>query len=307
MIPCIHYWWTSIVSQVEVDGADSLEPISINPILFTIDQIFTAAALLIVIAFIVSRVSKPRQSLFLRSPTRPNELREDSVAMVIMVYLVTVLALSEMMKYLGQPSTSLLTILITGNGGHLAGIIACLFVASRKFDGGLRRFLLPRRIKSTRNWGLTVLMLSIVALGICPLITEATVCTILWFNPEYVFTPHPTIKAINETNQPMLILMALWSGAFIIAPIAEEIFFRGMIQTILGNFLGSRWRAILFTSLAFGLIHFSQPYAIAALIFLAILIGYSYEKTGSILPPILIHALFNLKSLIWDAMGQSSM
>lgn len=227
--------------------------------------------------------------------------------MVIMVYLVTVLALSEMMKYLGQPSTSLLTILITGNGGHLAGIIACLFVASRKFDGGLRRFLLPRRIKSTRNWGLTVLMLSTVALGICPLITEATVCTILWFNPEYVFTPHPTIKAINETNQPMLILMALWSGAFIIAPIAEEIFFRGMIQTILGNFLGSRWRAVLFTSLAFGLIHFSQPYAIAALIFLAILIGYSYEKTGSILPPILIHALFNLKSLIWDAMGQSSM
>ena len=101
--------------------------------------------------------------------------------------------------------------------------------------------------------------------------------------------------------------MALWSGAFVIAPIAEELFFRGMVQTILGNFLGSRWSAILFTSLAFGLIHFSQPYAIVALIFLAILIGYSYEKTGSMLPPILIHALFNLKSLIWDAMGQSSM
>lgn len=307
MIPCIHYCWTSIVSQFEVDGADYLEPISTNPILFTIDQIITAVALLIVIAFVVSRVSRPRQGIFSRCPIRPNELREDSIAMIIMVYLVTVLALSELMKYLGQPSTSLLTVCITGNGGHIAGIMACLFVASRNFEGGLRRFLLPRRIKSTKNWWLTVLILLTVAIGICPLITEATVYLILWINPEYVFTPHPTIEALHETDQPILILMALWSGAFIIAPIAEELFFRGMVQTILGNFLGSRWSAILLTSLAFGLIHFSQPYAIVALIFLAIIIGYSYEKTGSMLPPILIHALFNLKSLIWDAMGQSSM
>ena len=102
-------------------------------------------------------------------------------------------------------------------------------------------------------------------------------------------------------------VMALWVGAFVVAPVAEELFFRGMVQTMLGNVLPTRWLAILITSLAFGLIHISQPYAIAALTMLAVVIGYAYEKTGSMLPPIFIHAAFNLKTLIWDALGQTPM
>ena len=90
------------------------------------------------------------------------------------------------------------------------------------------------------------------------------------------------------------------------APIAEECFFRGLLQTFLVNVVPNRWVAIILTSIVFGAIHFPQPYAIGALIFLAILIGYAYERTGSVLVAIVIHALFNLKTLVWVALGSST-
>jgi len=36
---------------------------------------------------------------------------------------------------------------------------------------------------------------------------------------------------------------------------------------------------------------------------LALLLGYAYERTGSLLPPMVIHALFNAKTLIWEALA----
>jgi membrane protease YdiL (CAAX protease family) len=33
------------------------------------------------------------------------------------------------------------------------------------------------------------------------------------------------------------------------------------------------------------------------------MLGYAYERTGSLVSPILIHAAFNLKTLVWNALG----
>ena len=54
---------------------------------------------------------------------------------------------------------------------------------------------------------------------------------------------------------------------------------------------------------AFGAVHFAQPHAIPALVVLSLLIGYAYERTGSLVAPVVIHAAFNLKTLIWSALG----
>jgi membrane protease YdiL (CAAX protease family) len=78
-----------------------------------------------------------------------------------------------------------------------------------------------------------------------------------------------------------------------------------LLQTFLLRLVRRRWIAISLASLAFGAVHLQQPHAIAALAVLGLLIGYAYERTGSLLPPILIHALFNLNTLIGDALAAS--
>lgn len=309
MIPHGNHYWLSIVTRIGVDGADSSvdpglgEPAWTNSILMGIDQVVAACAILLFILFWVFRIAFSGRNMFARSPKRPNHLREDSIVLVIVIYLMSVMIVNGVMRWMGEESTSLWTMLASGNAGHMIGIVACLVVVSRQFDGGVKRFFLPRDPNRMQSWWILVGLLSIVAIGLCPLITEVTLRLILWINPQYEFTPHPTIEALQAGDQSSGILAVLWIGAFVLAPIAEEIFFRGFIQTFLLGVFRSRWRAIVITSVAFGLVHLSQPYAVAALIFLAIVIGYAYETTGSILPPIMIHAVFNLKTLIWDALG----
>jgi membrane protease YdiL (CAAX protease family) len=79
------------------------------------------------------------------------------------------------------------------------------------------------------------------------------------------------------------------------APFSEEIFFRGFI------FGGLRGRlsfpvAAVFSGMIFGLFHFTGPGSIAVvpqLAFLGFALAWLYEETGSIYPPMAVHALNN--------------
>ncbi|MBU3691750.1 MAG: CPBP family intramembrane metalloprotease [Solirubrobacterales bacterium] len=79
----------------------------------------------------------------------------------------------------------------------------------------------------------------------------------------------------------------------VLAPLAEEIAFRGLL------FGGLRRRlpmipAALIGGLFFGLLHFSTGWsAVPVLIFLGTLFAILYEKTGSLWPPIILHAINN--------------
>ena len=50
--------------------------------------------------------------------------------------------------------------------------------------------------------------------------------------------------------------MALWFSAVVVAPMAEEVFFRGLLQTFLVNVLRNRWTAIAVASTLFAAVHF---------------------------------------------------
>jgi membrane protease YdiL (CAAX protease family) len=96
------------------------------------------------------------------------------------------------------------------------------------------------------------------------------------------------------------------ASAVILAPLGEECLFRGIIQTafkkIVPPRLGSmyhRWLAIAATAGIFGLMHAGTPQYVPALIVLGVLLGYLYERTGSLWVVIAVHLLFNAKSLLW--------
>jgi len=90
-------------------------------------------------------------------------------------------------------------------------------------------------------------------------------------------------------------LLTLFVGA-VIAPLAEEIFFRGFLYGGLRARLGVRW-AIIVTSLFFAALHFSWEFLIPILV-LGIFLALLYEMTGSLYPGMILHVSNNLIALI---------
>ncbi|HPM78738.1 MAG TPA: myxosortase family intramembrane protease [bacterium] len=103
-------------------------------------------------------------------------------------------------------------------------------------------------------------------------------------------------------------LIVVFFRHLLVVALPEELFFRGYVQTLLGQrlhrtaprWLGERWPAIVATSLLFALAHLAvdgQP-ARLAVFFPALLFGWLRERTGSLLAPVLVHTLANLTVFI---------
>jgi len=281
-------------------------PTRLQQTLPVIDLAFSLMALALIMIIGMSWSARPNLATLANIPWRPNRIYEDAVALAVVVYLLAALLLSTVASGLTGGNESLIGSMFVGSGAQVIGIGACLMIAAKRFDGGMPRFCFGERTTPRRTTILMIAVVVLLALGLCPLIRDASVALINLIAPEYEFESHATLRALGEPGHPFGVVVALWAGAAIVAPIAEECFFRGLLQTFLANVVPNRWVAIVLTSIIFGAIHFPQPYAISALIFLAVLIGYAYERTGSVFVAIVIHALFNLKTLIWVTLGSST-
>ena len=76
----------------------------------------------------------------------------------------------------------------------------------------------------------------------------------------------------------------------IVAPITEELVFRGAVQTSLRRY--GHWFSIIVTALLFSLMHGNLYQAIPTF-FMALVMGYVADRSGTVLPTILIHMLNN--------------
>ncbi|MDD2510058.1 MAG: type II CAAX endopeptidase family protein [Syntrophomonas sp.] len=85
-------------------------------------------------------------------------------------------------------------------------------------------------------------------------------------------------------------IMLLVMGA-VLAPVSEELFYRGMIYPVVRGYLGPLWGAIV-AGLIFGLAHWDFWRTIPLAVGGAVLC-YFYEKTGSILVTMLAHGVWN--------------
>ena len=85
--------------------------------------------------------------------------------------------------------------------------------------------------------------------------------------------------------------------AVIMAPLLEEVIFRGIIQRGLIKGGMKPGYAILIASVAFGLVH-GNPWQFVGATLLGIVMGVVYHKTKTLLLPILLHAFNNLISTL---------
>ena len=95
----------------------------------------------------------------------------------------------------------------------------------------------------------------------------------------------------NPFNRPFFAI-----GAVLIAPILEEIIFRGIILRGLLTRYSPKY-AIVFSALIFGLIH-GKPLQIWGAFVTGLILGWIYYKTQSIGTTILLHSFLNLTVLL---------
>ena len=111
---------------------------------------------------------------------------------------------------------------------------------------------------------------------------------------------HEMLRAIRNTESIWAMSM-LCLSAVIVAPLLEEGIFRGLVQTCLLEVFGRgrRWAALITAALLFTLIHTQVPWQVLPGLFtLGIVLGWLYERSGSLLPCVLVHSGFNAVNVI---------
>ena len=86
--------------------------------------------------------------------------------------------------------------------------------------------------------------------------------------------------------------------AVVLAPFAEEVFFRGFLFAGIGNRYGYGWGAV-FSALIFAIAHLMQPGAFLPIFLLGLLMAWLYRKTGSIWACIITHSVYNSLALVF--------
>jgi membrane protease YdiL (CAAX protease family) len=174
---------------------------------------------------------------------------------------------------------------------RLIGIVLILWFARKGFDTGIKGFGINLKRPFEQIW-LGVLGF----LGASPLI-HGSMMLVQWTVAALELElPIPQHQVIGALAQPLL--APFWKSTLIVSvmivvPISEELFFRGMIQSVLLRLGARRAMAILLAGGVFGLAHFEQKQAVIPLALFGIVLGYLYERSRSLFVPILTHALFN--------------
>jgi len=105
-------------------------------------------------------------------------------------------------------------------------------------------------------------------------------------------------QLLRATLLPHGALQVLLTGGtlLVVAPVMEEIFFRGVMRHLWGERLrrGRLWGPALLFALAHG-----NPWSLPVLFLLGLTLGWLRERTGSLVPGILAHAAVNALGWCW--------
>jgi len=113
---------------------------------------------------------------------------------------------------------------------------------------------------------------------------------------------HETLQLVVQ-NKGEVWNWVLIAALVVLVPIAEELIYRVFLQSAILRIVRSRWTAVLLTSLLFAAAHWTAlpeggKHAIAPIFVLSLVLGASYERTGRLGVPIVIHASFNALNLM---------
>lgn len=250
------------------------------PALSPLIQGLLAVGICVLLVWAIRRGAYPAKLTLASAPGRPNRLAPQWVVLLYVAFFFGQLALAAgLSQGLGlEPIRAAVVAVLPAQLALIGGALAL----GRSFRHGVGRGM----GLSLRHWTFDAWRALVGLLAVFPVCVGLVLLTQLLLPPS----PHPMLEMIGRGRQPWLTLAAV--SAVVLAPLAEELFFRGLLQSLFRQVLRP-WGAILATSAIFAVVHIGQPQAIPALFALSVTLGYNYERTGRLIAPIAIHAGFN--------------
>jgi membrane protease YdiL (CAAX protease family) len=189
---------------------------------------------------------------------------------------------------------------------HLAAFLAVVTLDLAIFRGNLTGLgFSPRQAGAGIRGG------ALLAAVFVPLVFGAAVLVEwLYRAAGYQHPPEHDILHVLGRSAEWVVRVALIAGAVVVAPLSEELLFRGHAQTILRRAFSrlaprrgaeaeagavppawATWGAIALASALFASLH--APWTYPPIFLLSVCLGWVYERTGNLWAPVAVHALFN--------------
>lgn len=254
------------------------------------------------LAWLVQRVHEWADPLR-AAPQRPSRLGPECIPACMLAYLIAIAGAQGVLEQFVKPGLppeagDLLDRVVPPVIGGLLGAVPCIWYGLRGFEGGLGGYGLSVRrcgrdaLVGVAGW--------FVAMAVCAGLLLACDRLIEWLIPAWKPPNHPALESLRMPGMPGWVRIFAIVGPIAVAPVAEELFFRGIVQSLLKQYMGRRWGAIAVGAVVFGGAHYIQPQVVLPLTALGLILGYLYERRGSLVAPIVLHIVFNLRTIIWQ-------
>ena len=250
-------------------------------------SILAPLALIGVLAFVAGLVYSATRQIRVRSFLSPERYRGPSVLILLALVLVvasvaqTPFGADAAALLFGDGELTLLgaTVILVSTGLALL-LVSWLFVHRPRALAGLPSF--PGQdpagaLRSGFGWGL------LAWLGYALMIV-----VVAWLLERIGLEPEPEIaeRAIALLDPWLVVGAVVFFG-----PVAEEIFFRGVVFNAWLREAGRRW-AFIGSSALFAVIHLSLV-SLLPIFLLGLALAWAYQRSGNLLAPIAMHATVN--------------
>ena len=144
----------------------------------------------------------------------------------------------------------------------------------------------------TLGWAAGLVSCAFPLIGLAAILSQAAL-------PKEDVAPQPLVQLFRDVAHHAnygAVATILVAGV-IVAPLCEEFLFRGFLYGVGKRFLGPAPAGFL-SAILFAAFHLNLA-SLASLFILAVCFTLAYERTGSLLVPICMHALFNFANLFF--------
>lgn len=187
---------------------------------------------------------------------------------------------------------------LLSQGGALPVLLFLIWRLGRQADGWRHFGLVARRLFRDVGCAAVAFVTAMpVVLGVGGILMIAA--TLAGQPPPTI--AHEMLEKLRDAESTQTIALFLIS-AVVIAPLTEEIMYRGLVQSALrgSGCFANRWLLICMAAAFFAAVHGMQVawQALPVLFVLGVVLGWLYERTASLWPSILLHAGFNLFNIV---------
>lgn len=259
-----------------------------------------AVGVCVLVVWVIRRIAHPGKVSLRNTPGRPNTVNLLHIVVVLAAMWLTSAATRAILQRTvfqgpAEGAAEVRLVIAMGMAGSVAWLAGGLLVAAITFRHGLARGL----GLSGRRWLYDTSRAVIGYLAVLPVCVGLNLVAVwLFLALDLQLRFHPVLEEMATFPIEWKVLSVL--STVVLAPLTEEVFFRGLVQSMIRRYLRSPWAAVVGASWLFAAFHVTQPQALPSLFVLSIALGYNYERTGRLYAPILIHALFNAVNLaVW--------